>query len=147
MFQSNKDAAWDNEAVFSLLEAIDRAGQQDQGRCRTSSPPSVPSSHYSVRWPSPASNVSSATTYTSCLQTLDVGNAIYDRIIIKENDKPTAGQVLASVVAAKVSLAYHSGIAYLLQLCRYADAGALFTGCAGSLQRGFTSSSLRQQGG
>jgi RNA polymerase I-associated factor PAF67 len=46
--------------------------------------------------------------YTSCLQALDVANAISDRIIVKENDKPTARQVLTSVVAAKVSLAYHA---------------------------------------
>jgi hypothetical protein len=73
-------------------------------------------------WPSlaRASNVSWATTGLD-----DVANAISDRIIIKEKTtSPRQGQVLTSVVAAKVRLAYHAGIAYR-RLRRFVAAAGL----------------------
>jgi translation initiation factor 3 subunit L len=140
MFSSNKDA-WDTEAVFSYLKRLIALGSKADAVVS-------PVSTFFTLFGSVALSRLECLLgdYTSCLQALDVANAISDRIIIKDNDKPTAGQVLASVVAAKVSLAYHAGIAYL-QLRRYADAGALLADCAGSLQRGFKSGSLRQQAG
>jgi translation initiation factor 3 subunit L len=145
MFLSNKDA-WDTEAVFSYLKRLIALGTKSE----TVSPVST---FFTLFGSVALSRLECLLgDYTSCLQALDVANAISDRIIVKDttsnnnNDNITAGQVLASVAAAKISLAYHAGIAYL-QLRRYADAGALLADCAGSLQRGFKSGSLRQQAG
>lgn len=137
-FQSNKDT-WDTEAVFTYMKRLIALGTKSESV-------SPVCTYFAIFGSVALSRLECLLgDYTSCLQALDVTNAIADRIIPKD-EKPTAAQVLSSVVAAKVSLAYHAGISYL-QLRRYTDAGVLLAGCAGSLQRGFKSGSLRQQAG
>lgn len=137
-FQSNKDA-WDTEAVFSYMKRLINLGIKSESA-------SPVSTYFAIFGSVALSRLECLLgDYTASLQALDVINTIGDRIVPKD-DKPTASQVLSSVVAAKVSLAYHAGISYL-QLRRYTDAGVLLADCAGSLQRGFKSGSLRQQSG
>jgi translation initiation factor 3 subunit L len=83
--------------------------------------------------------------YTGCLQALDVLHAQSGTAVAKTlDDSPpeTIQAVVNSVVAARISLSYHAGVAYL-QLRRYQDAAAILTSCASFLQRGFKTGTVR----
>jgi translation initiation factor 3 subunit L len=93
--------------------------------------------------------------FTGCLQALDKIHRVADTQLIKEystDDGPTStenqtvAQVLGSVFAARLSLTYHAGIAYLM-LRRYKDSSLVLAEIAGALQRGFKSGNLRNQAG
>jgi translation initiation factor 3 subunit L len=79
--------------------------------------------------------------YNASLQALDVVHTYGDSVIGKD-DNLTVAETLNSVISARVSLAYHAGIAYL-QLRRYKDAASVLLECAATLQRGFKSGSVR----
>jgi translation initiation factor 3 subunit L len=74
-----------------------------------------------------------------------VGCASCAAVVAKTlDDSPaeTIQAVVNSVVAARISLSYHAGGAYL-QLRRFQDAAAILTSCASFLQRGFKTGTVR----
>lgn len=136
VLQANKDA-WEVEAVFSYLNRLIELGTKTQN-------PTPVATYFCVFGSVVLSRLECLLgDYTACLQALDTISEIEDRVIPKD-EKPTVAQVLASVVEARVTIAYHSGTAYL-QLRRYKDAGVVLADCAGLLQRGFKTGALRQQ--
>lgn len=133
----NHQYAWDVEAVFSYLYRLIGLGIKPDK-------PTPAATYFCVFGSVVLSRLECLLgDYTACLQALDTVSGIQDRVVPKD-ENPTVAQVLASVVSARVSIAYHTGTAYL-QLRRYKDAGVVLAECAGFLQRGFKTGVLRQQ--
>ena len=83
--------------------------------------------------------------YTGCLLALDPlehATIATKRIIQKDDESYTIHDIINSVTAARVSLAYHAGISYL-QLRRYYDTYTILMNCTTLLQRGFKTGTIR----
>ena len=145
LLHNNKDA-WDVESVFSYLHRLIEAGMPKVKKTTSTQPVNT----YFALFGSVALSRLECLLgdYTASLQALDVVHAYADVIVPNKDgaDGPAiaVSDVLASVFPARVSLAYHAGIAYL-QLRRYKDAAGILQDCAGALQRGFKTGALRQQ--
>jgi translation initiation factor 3 subunit L len=151
----NNQDAWDTEAVFSYLHRLIAKGFPS-----SSSVAEQPVHTYFAIFGSIALSRLECLLgdFTGCLRALDKIHRVADTQVIKEyspdTDAPTSSssenqtvaQVLGSVFAARLSLTYHAGIAYLM-LRRYKDASMVLAEIAGALQRGFKSGNLRHQAG
>ena len=86
--------------------------------------------------------------YTGCLLALDpledaqLSSSLSS--ITKDDETYTISDIVNSVVAARVSLAYHAGISYL-QLRRYYDTYTILMNCTMLLQRGFKTGTIRSE--
>ena len=147
LLQNNTDA-WDIEAVYSYLYRFIELGFQppndDNNDDQKKKKPVKPVDIYFSLFASIALSRLECLLgdYTASLKALDTVHANADVIIAKEETESTVADVLYAVVAARVSLAYHAGIAYL-QLRRYQDAAAILLECATSLQQGFKTGAVR----
>jgi len=141
LLHNNKDA-WDVEAMFSYLHRLIQIGMPAERKPNFNI---QPVNTYIALFGSIALSRLECLLgdYTASLQALDVVHAYSDYVVPKD-EGTTVTDVLSSVFAAKVSLAYHAGISYL-QLRRYKDAAAVLQDCAGALQRGFKTGALRQK--
>lgn len=134
LLQSNTDA-WDIEAVYSYLHRfIERGRLPKNNNDKSQQQPAQPVDIYFSLFASIALSRLECLLgdYTASLKALDVVTTVCE----------VEPVVLQSVVAAKVSLAYHAGISYL-QLRRYRDATAILLECASSLQQGFKTGTVR----
>ena len=131
--------AWDVGMVFSYLRRLEEAGfpenKKEVGPVYT---------YFSVFGSISKSRLECLLgDYTACLQALNVLHTQADTVI-RHDENPTVAETVTAVVAARVSLAYHAGIAYL-QLRRYQDAASVLADCAGLLQRGFKTGTVRHE--
>lgn len=144
LLQNNTDA-WDVEAVFSYLHRLIETGMPREKKPEDGTVKPV-YSFFALFGSIALSRLECLLgDYTATLQALD-GVHVYSDTIIPKDENHTFEETVTTVMAARVSLAYHAGIAYM-QLRRYKDASAILLQCAGSLQRGFKTGALRQQSG
>lgn len=130
---NNKDA-WDVEAVYTILNKLVTSGLKENVQ------PVL--TYFGLFASITLSRLECLLgDYMGCLMALDTIHE-HRNLMIAKDENLTVEQVSNSVVGARVSLAYHAGIAYL-QLRRYKDASKILCDCAASLQRGFKSGSIR----
>lgn len=136
--QSSKDA-WDVELVFSYLHRLVALGTP-----KTPGADILPVySHLSTFSSVAVSRLECLLgDYTACLQALTPITLTADRVLPKE-DNVTVTQVLQSVFSARVSMAYHAGVSFLM-LHRYKDATKTLGDLCAYMQRGFKTGQLRK---
>jgi len=129
--------AWDVEAVFGYLKKFVSLGQEhkDNAFCL----------HLSLFSSVALSRLECLLgDYNACLKALTPVLQMADvPIPQKTNPEPTHLQVLHSVVAARLSMAYHAGIAFLM-LRRYKDAMSVLSDISAVLLRGIKTGQFRK---
>lgn len=139
--------AWDVGMVFSYLHRLLQLGFPTSVERGSSSLEVLPVYSFFAAFSAIAKSRLECllVDYTGCLQALDVLHHHGDDPIAKKADESsvlTVTETVHSVVAARVSLSYHAGVAYL-QLRRTQDAATTLASCAAFLQRGFKTGSIR----
>jgi translation initiation factor 3 subunit L len=166
LFETNTDA-WDVEIVFSYLHRLVKMGFPSS-TTSTSSPTSPDSTSGSANKEIPAVHTYLSlfscialsrlecllSDYSACLQALAPLSVHADYVIPKKEGVETGSssgsatgttvaQVLQSAFTARLSLAYHAGVAYLM-LRRYKDAINILGDMCAVMQRGFKTGALRK---
>lgn len=146
ILQSNTDA-WEVEAVFGYLHRLIEMGMPAKNEAdvhQSSSSLQPVNSYFSLFGSIVLSRLECLMgDYTASLQALQPIHLYQDFVVAKDEGSPIS-DILQSVFAARLSLVYHAGISYLM-LARYKDAVSLLADCAGAMQRGFKTGSLRKQ--
>jgi len=138
LMQNNADA-WDAELVFGYLHKFIKMGMPEGDRQVS------PAYTYLATFSSVALSRLECLLgdYTACLQAL-TPIVVHDQYVIpKEDAKATVRDVLNSVAGAKISLAYHAGVSFLM-LRRYRDALKALGDICAYLQRVFKTGQLRK---
>jgi translation initiation factor 3 subunit L len=131
--------AWDVEMVFSYLHRLVQIGAPKADG--TSVQPVY--SYLSIFSSVALSRLECILgDYTACLQALTPIVAKADIVIPKEEGQ-TGMEVLNSVVPARLSMAYHAGVSFLM-LRRYRDASKTLGDVCAFMQRGFKTGQLRK---
>jgi translation initiation factor 3 subunit L len=136
--QSSSDA-WDVEMVFSYLHRLVQIGAP-----KADGSPIQPVYSYLSIFSSVALSRLECILgdYTACLQALTPIVAKADTVIPKE-EGATVMEVLNSVFPARLSMAYHAGVSFLM-LRRYRDASKTLGDVCAFMQRGFKTGQLRK---
>lgn len=134
----NSKEAWDAESVFSYLHRLVKMGLPQEGKTV------APVYSYLSLFASVALSRLECLLgdYTACLQAL-TPIVTYENYVIPKDEDMTIQQVLHSVVGARLSLAYHAGVSFLM-LRRYKDAMTTLGEMCAFLQRGFKTGQLRK---
>jgi translation initiation factor 3 subunit L len=149
ILQNNTDA-WDVETVFGYLKKLIDMGMPTKNEASVkemaASEVQPVISYFSLFGSIVLSRLECLMgDYTASLHALHPVH-LYQDFLIAKDEGSTVSDVLQSVFAARLSLAYHAGISFLM-LARYKDAVSVLADCAGTMQRGFKTGSLRKQAG
>ena len=149
ILQNNTDA-WDVESVFGYLNRLIQIGMsaKDEAGVKEAAEAEIQPvySYFSLFGSIVLSRLECLMgDYTASLQALYPLH-LYQDFVIAKDEGSTVADVLQSVFSARLSLAYHTGINFLM-LARYKDAVTVLADCAGTMQRGFKTGALRKQAG
>jgi translation initiation factor 3 subunit L len=142
----NNPEAWEVEAVFGYLHRLIRLGlPPSDAQGKTTLDHVQPVYVYFALFGSIVLSRLECLLgdYTACLQALQPLHAYQDAVIPKDEGQ-TVADCLQSVFAARMSLAYHAGVSFLM-LRRYRDAVSVLADCAAVMQRGFKTGALRNK--
>lgn len=129
----NSADAWEVEQVFGYLHRLVKIGTNSER----------PAYQYLAIFASVASSRLECLLgdHAACLKAL---LPISDTFVVKKDDtEQTAVEVIGSVFLARLSMAYHAGISFMM-LRRYKDASRIWGDICAYMQRGFKTGQLRK---
>ena len=135
--------AWDVEVVFQYLHRFSELGlPMDASSSSSSSLPPV-YTYFNIFGTITKSRIECLLgDFTSSLQAL-APLTVHANYVIPKDNSPTVTDIVNSVFAAKLNLAYHTGVS-LLMLRRYKDAFKVLGDICSTMMRGFKTGQLRK---